>query len=479
MRGGYRASSFKTTQWSTANQGPHAHAHAQRQQAGSTAEEASDHHISGPDVKTASRPSSNNNNNNNRDPPAGPSAEQQQPGAKFSFSFNISSKPKSAATVPPPELYSKFNAMAQKRPAPPDSSQDREFSRYRPGDTQPPVPLASSEPPKRKTRLVKKLMRRPLPRPTLAPELAQSGSVYFRKPGDGSVIGSGTYGKVFKALHVYTKSYVALKRIRMEGEKDGFPVTAIREIKLLQSLRHENIVCLQEVMVEANNCFMVFEYLEHDLTGILSHPTFQLNDAQRKDMSMQLFRGLDYLHNRGVLHRDLKAANILVSKDGIIKLADFGLARFYDPNPNHDYTNRVVTIWYRSPDLLLGATKYNESIDIWSAACVMYEIFSGRALFPGDGTEVNQLDLIFSVFGFPNADDWPGWKDTPWYFLINTKYYARNLFAQKCEGRISAEGVKLLSAMFSYDPAKRPSAAEVLSHAFFTTEEPAPKQAIE
>jgi CTD kinase subunit alpha len=322
-------------------------------------------------------------------------------------------------------------------------------------------------------------MRRPLPRPTLEPELVQSMSVYYRKPGDGSVIGSGTYGKVFKGLHVYTKSYVALKRIRMEGERDGFPVTAIREIKLLQSLRHENIVRLQEVMVEANNCFMVFEYLAHDLTGILNHPTFKLNDAQRKHMSMQLFQGLDYLHGRGVLHRDLKAANILVSKDGILKLADFGLARFFEPNPSHDYTNRVVTIWYRSPDLLLGVTKYNESIDIWSAACVMYEIFSGRALFPGDGTEVSQLNLIYSVCGFPTLHEWPGWKDTPWFHLIQTKYHSKNRFAERCQGCVSPEGLKLLSEMLSYDPARRPKAAQVLAHPYFAEEAPAPAQAVE
>ena len=175
-------------------------------------------------------------------------------------------------------------------------------------------------------------MKRLKKKTPLDPELASSDSVYFRKPGDKSVIGSGTYGKVFKALNVYTKKLVALKKIKMEGERDGFPVTAVREIKLLQSLKHPNIVNLQEVMVEKNDCFMVFEYLSHDLTGLLNHPSYQLNAAQKKDLAKQMLEALDYLHKRGVLHRDIKAANILVSSDGILKLADGSPC---DPNARH------------------------------------------------------------------------------------------------------------------------------------------------
>ncbi|KAK3044728.1 hypothetical protein LTS18_000514, partial [Coniosporium uncinatum] len=204
----------------------------------------------------------------------------------------------------------------------------------------------------------KRIMKREKPRPTLKPEFAASDSVYYRKPGNESVVGSGTYGKVFKAIHVYTNDGVALKKIRMEGERDGYPVTAVREIKLLQSLNHANVVKLQEVMVEKNDCFMVFEYLSHDLTGLLNHPTFKLDAAQKKDLAKQLFEGLDYLHRRGVLHRDIKAANILVSNEGQLKLADFGLARFYQKRGKLDYTNRVITIWYRPPELLLGETQY-------------------------------------------------------------------------------------------------------------------------
>ncbi|KAJ5851349.1 uncharacterized protein N7529_010734 [Penicillium soppii] len=206
-----------------------------------------------------------------------------------------------------------------------------------------PLPEPPREAPPKQTMI----LSRPKPRPTLPAEFANADSVYFRKPGNESVIGAGTYGKVFKGIHVYTQRKVALKKIRMEGEKDGFPITAVREIKLLQHLRNHNVVSLLEVMVEKNECFMVFEYLSHDLTGLINHPTFDLTLAHKKDLSKQMFEGLNYLHHRGVLHRDIKAANILISNRGLLKYADFGLARFFSKSRQLDYTNRVITIWYR------------------------------------------------------------------------------------------------------------------------------------
>jgi CTD kinase subunit alpha len=314
-------------------------------------------------------------------------------------------------------------------------------------------------------------------RPTLAPEHAASDSVYYRKPGNESVVGSGTYGKVFKGVHVYTKDMVALKKIRMEGERDGFPVTAIREIKLLQSLNHDNIVKLREVMVEKNDCFMVFEYLSHDLTGLLNHPTFKLEPAHKKDLAKQLFEGLDYLHRRGVLHRDIKAANILVSNTGQLKLADFGLARFYAKSNKLDYTNRVITIWYRSPELLLGETQYGPAVDIWSAACVLVEIFTRHAIFPGDGGEINQLDKIYNVLGTPTVQDWPGIVDMQWFELLRPTERRASTFEEKYKDRVSPMAFELLQAMFLFDPTARPTAADVLEHPFFTSEAPAPKRA--
>jgi len=325
----------------------------------------------------------------------------------------------------------------------------------------------------------KRILKRLKPRPTLSADFAASDSVYFRKPGNESVVGSGTYGKVFKAIHVYTKNKVALKKIRMEGERDGFPVTAVREIKLLQSLKHDNVVSLQEVMVEKNDCFMVFEYLSHDLTGLLNHPTFKLEQSHKKHLAKQLFEGLDYLHRRGVLHRDIKAANILISNQGQLKLADFGLARFFAKRRQLDYTNRVITIWYRPPELLLGETQYGPAVDIWSAACVLVEIFTKHAIFPGDGGEINQLDKIYNVLGTPTKSEWPGLVDMAWFELLRPAERKPNVFAEKYKERLTPAAFELLQAMFLYDPAKRPTAGDVLEHPYFMIEEPAPRQAVE
>lgn len=422
----------------------------------------------------------------NRPPPSGPGGSS---GSKFSFAFKPSSKP--AVTAPKPEISQKLNAAPRREPQPENRDRDRTRDQEREPPRTAPTEPASSRPRHERRhppegprvaprmRKVTKIMKRPKPRPTLPADLVDSESVFFRKPGNESVVGSGTYGKVFKGLNVYTKGMVALKRIRMEGERDGFPVTAIREIKLLQSLRHVNIVNLQEVMVEKNDCFMVFEYLSHDLTGLLNHPTFKLETAQKKDLAKQMFEGLDYLHTRGVLHRDIKAANILVSNEGVLKIADFGLARFYAKRHQLDYTNRVITIWYRSPELLLGETKYTAAVDVWSAACVMVEIFDRNAIFPGDGTELSQLEKIYNVMGTPNLKDWPNLVDMAWFELLRPTVKRRNVFAEKYRDKMSPAAFDLLSAMFHYDPAKRPSAAQVLQHAYFTEEAPAARQATE
>ncbi|EFY87997.1 putative cell division cycle related protein kinase 7 [Metarhizium acridum CQMa 102] len=419
-----------------------------------------------------------------RPTPTGPGSAQSSASGKFSFAFKASSKP--TPTAPKPEISQKFNAPSKKDVSTKDSTTEREPPRSAPTepasarqrlDFRNPPPDGPKIAPR--TRKVKKTVRRAKQRPSLEPDLVGSESVFYRKPGNESVVGSGTYGKVFKGVNVYTKGLVALKRIRMEGERDGFPVTAVREIKLLQSLRHANIVNLQEVMVEKNECFMVFEYLSHDLTGLLNHPTFKLAPAQKKDLAKQLFEGLDYLHTRGVLHRDIKAANILVSNTGVLKLADFGLARFYAKRHQLDYTNRVITIWYRSPELLLGETQYTAAVDVWSAACVMVEIFNRTAIFPGDGTELSQLEKIYSVLGTPNRQEWPGLVDMAWFELLRPTVKRKSVFFDKYISKLTPAAFELLSAMFQYDPAKRPTAAEALQHAYFTTEEPLPKQATE
>lgn len=182
------------------------------------------------------------------------------------------------------------------------------------------------------------------------------------------LVGQGAYGKVFKARERTTGALVALKKIKSEHAQDGFPVTGLREVKLLQSLKHDNVITLREMISRKGDIFLKFEYVPHDLVGLLKQQHITLEHAHIKSLMHQLLKGLAYIHVKGVLHRDLKAANLLVTANGTLKLADFGLARFYyKRNTKADYTNRVCTIWYRPPELMLGLTVYGPEIDIWSA----------------------------------------------------------------------------------------------------------------
>lgn len=266
----------------------------------------------------------------------------------------------------------------------------------------------------------------------------------------------------------------------MEGERDGFPITAVREIRLLQHLRHKHVVALQEVMVEKNEAYMVFEYLSHDLTGLINHPTFKLTSAHKKDLARQMFEGLEFLHRRGVLHRDIKAANILISSSGQLKYADFGLARFYTKSRQLDYTNRVITIWYRPPELLLGETQYGPAVDVWSAACVFMEMFTRKAVFPGEGGELSQLEKVYNVLGTPHRNEWPGIVDLPWYELMQpTQARKQRQFETAFKEALSTAAMDVMKSCFEYDPTKRPTAEQVLQHAYFVSEEPEPRRAVE
>ena len=270
-----------------------------------------------------------------------------------------------------------------------------------------------------------------------------------RKPDDLykilAQVGEGTFGKVYKARNQQNGLHVALKRIRMEGEKDGFPVTAMREIKLLQSLKHENVVQLHEMMVSKGEStsvlanqgwlmaisiglvYMVFEYVHHDLVGVLQQNQLKLQPQHLKSLSQQMLQGLAYLHFKSIIHRDLKASNILVNSQGQLKLADFGLARFYNKRRRLDYTNRVITLWYRPPELLFGATVYGPEVDLWSAGCIFLELFVKKPTFQGND-EIHQLETIFQVMGTPSTQQWPTLPGLPWYELVKPTTPLENNF---------------------------------------------------
>lgn len=194
-------------------------------------------------------------------------------------------------------------------------------------------------------------------------------------------IGQGTFGEVFKARHKETGRLVALKKVLMENEKEGFPITALREIKILQLLDHTNVIrlieiCRREEGQSKATFFLVFDFCEHDLAGLISNIQVKFSLADIKSVMKQLLEGLYFIHSNKILHRDMKAANILITKTGILKLADFGLARAFSLAKQNRYTNRVVTLWYRPPELLLGERNYGPAIDLWGAGCIMAEMWT-------------------------------------------------------------------------------------------------------
>uniref|UniRef100_A0A8C2PPH9 Cyclin dependent kinase 18 n=1 Tax=Cyprinus carpio TaxID=7962 RepID=A0A8C2PPH9_CYPCA len=218
-------------------------------------------------------------------------------------------------------------------------------------------------------------------------------------------LGEGTYATVFKGRSKLTENLVALKEIRLEHE-EGAPCTAIREVSLLKNLKHANIVTLHDI-IHTDRCLtLVFEYLDSDLKQYLDNCGNLMSMHNVKIFMFQLLRGLSYCHKRKILHRDLKPQNLLINDKGELKLADFGLARAKSV-PTKTYSNEVVTLWYRPPDVLLGSTEYSTPIDMWGVGCILYEMATGRPMFPGS-TVKEELHLIFRLMGTPTEETWPG-----------------------------------------------------------------------
>ena len=257
---------------------------------------------------------------------------------------------------------------------------------------------------------------------------------------------------------------MALKEIHLDSE-EGTPSTAIREISLMKELKHENIVSLHDVIHTENKLMLVFEYMDKDLKKFMdSRGTGgALDYITIKSFMQQLLAGIAFCHNNRVLHRDLKPQNLLINNKGQLKLADFGLARAFGI-PVNTFSNEVVTLWYRAPDVLLGSRTYNTSIDIWSAGCIMAEMYTGRPLFPGTTNE-DQLQKIFRLMGTPSERSWPGISQFPEYkpnFHVYATQDLRLILQQ-----IDQYGLDILGKMLQLRPEMRISANESVGHIWF------------
>lgn len=288
-------------------------------------------------------------------------------------------------------------------------------------------------------------------------------------------IEEGTYGVVYRAKDKRTNEIVALKRLKMEKEKEGFPITSLREINTLLKGQHPNIVTVREIVVGSNmdKIFIVMDYVEHDLKSLMEtmkHKEQSFFPGEVKCLTQQLLRAVAHLHDNWILHRDLKTSNLLLSHKGILKVGDFGLAREYG-SPLKAYTSLVVTLWYRAPELLLCAKEYSTPIDMWSVGCIVAEFLQMGPLFPGK-SEIDQLNRIFKELGTPNEKIWPGYKDLPAVqSLLSqnshfTEYPVSNL-RRRFFNKTSELGFSLLQGLLTYDPKQRLSADQALKSPYF------------
>jgi len=260
-----------------------------------------------------------------------------------------------------------------------------------------------------------------------------------------------------------------LKRIKIEHETEGVPSGALREISILRTTNHDNIVKLLHIEYSISKLYLVFEYVDNDLAFFLD----QISNGQGlepmwvKMLVQQLMNGIHYLHCNRIYHRDLKPQNLLIDSYGKLKICDLGLARVIC-QPLRPYTQEVVTLWYRPPEVLLHGESYDSAVDIWSAGCIIMEIATTKPLFPG-GDEMDQLYKIFRVLGTPTEDTFPGFKSFPLYrenIPKWTRQSLRTLYQDVNDNLI----IDLVEKMLLYNPSHRITAQMAKDHPYLYPE---------
>jgi len=283
----------------------------------------------------------------------------------------------------------------------------------------------------------------------------------------GQKIGEGAYGVVYKAKRKSDGRVVAIKKIRLQKVSEGVSVVALREIKILQEIRHPNVIELCDVFQHHSNINLVLEFCGcGDLEKIINAKTeVILTSSDVKAYLAMLLEGIAFLHANWVLHRDLKPGNLLITGEGQLKITDFGLARLYG-SPDRKFSPQAVTAWYRGPELLYGATSYSTKVDIWSVGCIFAELMQRTALFPGN-SDMDQLHKIFSLMGTPNTQNWPNVEHLPDYVPYDAR--APTEFGTRFVG-FGRDAVDLLSKILVLCPNQRIEAAQALGHVYFVNQ---------
>ncbi|XP_077536997.1 cyclin-dependent kinase 20-like [Haemaphysalis longicornis] len=277
------------------------------------------------------------------------------------------------------------------------------------------------------------------------------------------LIGEGAHGVVLKARCLASNQIVAIKKIPHRVVDNSLPCATFREIKAIQQLDHENVVKLLDVVASSSGVLLVLEFLCCNLSSMIHNPEVPLDESHIKCCMRMLLCGLDHCHGMGILHRDLKPTNVLVNSEGVLKLADFGLACL--DSRDREQSSCVATRWYRAPELLYGAQRYGPGIDLWAIGCVFAEMLNASPLFRGE-SDIEQLCLVIKALGTPNEQVWPGLKQLPDYHKISFEESDgvpwRTLLPD-----VNKHARDLVRAFLCYDPDKRIPCSQALLHEFF------------
>lgn len=279
-------------------------------------------------------------------------------------------------------------------------------------------------------------------------------------------VGEGTYAVVYVGTQRPSHKQVAIKEIKTIMFKDGLDMSAIREMKYLQELHHVNIINLIDVYYQFENLNLVLEFLPNDLEMLIKDKNLIFSPSDIKSWLLMTLRGIHHCHRNFIIHRDLKPNNLLICPQGILKIADFGLARSFGSNPNEVFTSNVVTRWYRAPELLFGSRHYTDKVDIWSIGIIFAELMLRTPYLPGLN-DIDQLDITFKALGTPTEVNWPNVSALPFYKNLNiypkpSRDELRRRFLAATENALT-----LLIKMTELDPSARFDSSESLTSPYF------------
>ncbi|GFR08443.1 cyclin-dependent kinase-like 1, partial [Trichonephila clavata] len=280
-----------------------------------------------------------------------------------------------------------------------------------------------------------------------------------------SKIGEGSYGVVFKCRSRENGQLVAIKKY-VETEDDPLiKKIALREIRMLKQLKHPNLVNLIEVFRRKRKLHLVFEYCDHTVLDILEKHAKGVPEQLTKRILWQTIHAINFCHQHNCIHRDVKPENILLTKEGVVKLCDFGFARNLSPGEN--YTDYVATRWYRAPELLVGDTHYGPEVDVWAIGCVAAELIRGEALWPGK-SDVDQLYLIRRTLGELTPRHLQIFKKNDFFNGVSIpEVDTRETLESRLPVNISEEELDFLKKCLDKDPEKRYTCEQLLHHRYF------------